>query len=503
MNNLLKRKLLASNSFLLNKKNKNNIENDTKNINNIINVSNVNDPENMDNNGDNMTNKFNIINESNDINYENTYNNDNNNIVIDKFNIDSNVNIIDDNIDNYSLNNVDIIDNINSYNDNNNTNNTDNNNNDEHNYEYDKEDSEYKPDNDENDDDNYYNFYNYDRNYKRDKKRKHMYVKSNKRTTKVITFSKPITSLNELIKLGESYSRRYDYVCNINLKKLSNIITELKDLDSLIGLNEFKSSIVRQIVFILLDIQNNDEYDMRHTILYGDPGTGKTTIAQIIGKIYSKLGMLSKGTFTIATRADFIGNHIGDTEKNTQRILKNALGGVLFIDEVYSLGPEDNDGTDIYSKSLINILNEFLSKNSKDFICVIAGYKDDIEKYFLNHNKGLERRFSYRHVLEGYNASEMLQMFKKFVNESKWKLDINAISDTIFSDKDMFKNYGGDVRTLFEKCKEVNSDRAITLPKNEWKILSKVDIEIGFECYKKIRLINKKDDNNIITRMYI
>ena len=317
---------------------------------------------------------------------------------------------------------------------------------------------------------------------------------------KTITFDRKITTLDELISLGESYSDKYDYTCNINLEKLSRIVKEIKEIKELIGLTSLKRSIVKQIVFLLLDIQTADECDMRHVVLNGDPGTGKTTVAQIIGKIYSKLGLLSKGTFTIGTRTDFVAKYLGQTEHKTLNFLEKCKGGVLFIDEVYSLGPDSNYSTDSYSKIVINTLNQFLSENSKDFICIIAGYKDDIQRCIFGRNKGMDRRFPYRYTIDGYTADELLQMFKKFVTDVRWSLEENAITSDFFSNKELFKFYGGDVRTFFEKCKELHAERAVMLPKDKWKILSKIDIKDGFEAYKSDKDLK---NNNNISHLYI
>jgi hypothetical protein len=328
-------------------------------------------------------------------------------------------------------------------------------------------------------------------------------VKNGKSTkpTKTVTFDHKITTLDELITLGESYSPTFTYICNLNLEKLSKILVELREIRNLIGLTSLKRSIVKQIVFLLLEIQTADDCDMRHVVLNGDPGCGKTTVAQIIGKIYSKLGLLSKGTFTVGKRTDFVAKWLGQTEHKTKKFLETCLGGVLFIDEVYSLAPDCGQGTDSYSKIVIDTLNEFLSQNSKDFICIIAGYKDDIDKQIFDRNKGMDRRFPYRYVIEGYNANELLQIFQKFVKESHWSLEEDAISSSIFSQKELFKFYGGDVRTFFEKCKEIHSERAVMIPKESWKTLSKTDINEGFEAYKTDRDLNNRWNHT--TSLYI
>lgn len=319
-----------------------------------------------------------------------------------------------------------------------------------------------------------------------------------KKIDKTIKFDRPITTLDELIHLGESFSHKYNYTCNLNLEKLSKIVPELIEIKNLIGLATFKRTLVKQIVFILLDIQTSENSDMRHIVLNGGPGTGKTTVARILGKIYSKLGLLSKDTFTIGKRTDFIAEYLGQTEHKTLKFLEKCKGGVLFIDEAYSLGCGTDQ--DSYSKIVIDTLNQFLSENSNDFICIIAGYKEDLEKCVFNINKGMDRRFTYRYTIESYTPNELLEIFKKDVNDGGWLLDTDAINVEIFQNKDLFKYYGGDIRTLFEKCKECHSERAITLPKNRWKILSKLDVRNGLNAYKSDRQLNNISNNYL---MYI
>jgi SpoVK/Ycf46/Vps4 family AAA+-type ATPase len=296
---------------------------------------------------------------------------------------------------------------------------------------------------------------------------------------KTITFDKKITSLDELIKLGEDYSDEYEYTCNIDLSRLSKIIPELKAMRDLIGLASLKRDIVRQIVFELLGIQTADDSDMRHSCIFGPPGTGKTTVAQIIGKIYAKLGWLSKGDFIVGKRTDFIGKYVGHSEAKTKDFLNKCKGSVLYIDEFYSMGPNSMDGTDVFSKVVIDALNEFLSENSKDFICIISGYKKDIENCVFARNSGMNRRFPYRYTIEGYSAPELLLMFKKFVSDSKWQLEDGCVEAGTFSDKEAFKYSGGDVRTFWEKVR--------------WKIITKRDIQLGYEGYKKERDVTKNN----------
>lgn len=301
---------------------------------------------------------------------------------------------------------------------------------------------------------------------------------------KTIKFTEKIQTLEKLIELGESYDEEFEYECHLDLSKLNKIVPELKDLNNLIGLKDLKRDIVKQIVFLLLGIQTKEESDMRHVVFYGPPGVGKTLVAQIIGKIYAKMGLLSKGTFTVGKRTDFVAQWLGQTEHRTKAFLDSCKGGVLLIDEVYSLVPARSD-QDQYAKVVIDTLNQFLSENSSDFVCVIAGYKEDITSYFFGMNKGLDRRFPFRYTIEGYSPEELLQIYRKFAREAGWVVLEDALDVSIFIDKEKFKFFGGDVRTFFEKCKEVHAERAVMLEKDQWRALSRVDVTEGYQAFLK------------------
>ena len=212
----------------------------------------------------------------------------------------------------------------------------------------------------------------------------------------VVHISKNIESINDLLTLGKMYRPYKKY--NIDLKKLKNIQEPLQSLQNMTGLSTIKTAIVNQILYFL---QNFHEEEMLHTIIQGPPGVGKTMLAKIIGQIYHKMNIFSKNTddykFIIARRSDLIGEYLGTTAKKTQKGIDSCKGGVLFIDEAYSLG--NSEGRDSYSKECIDTINQNLSENKGEFLCIIAGYKDSLEKNFFNYNQGLVRRFPFVYTL--------------------------------------------------------------------------------------------------------
>jgi hypothetical protein len=162
---------------------------------------------------------------------------------------------------------------------------------------------------------------------------------------------------------------------------------------------------------------------MLHTVIEGPPGVGKTELGKILAEMYSALGVIKSNKFKLVKRTDLIGKYLGHTAEKTQSVIDDADGGVLFIDEAYSLGAQD--GGDSFAKECIDTINQNLSENKKKFICIIAGYPDELEKSFFGYNPGLHRRFPFRYSIEGYSSKELSQIFVKKLNDANWRMDID------------------------------------------------------------------------------
>ena len=215
-----------------------------------------------------------------------------------------------------------------------------------------------------------------------------------------------INNLDDLINIIEKYPYEKNYKYNIDLKSLHLIRNELIDLNNMIGMDGIKNSILNQLLYFLqkLHINTKGESDYKHTIIYGPPGTGKTEIAQIIGKMYSKIGILKNNIFKKVTRNDLVAGYLGQTALKTTDVIKSCLGGCLFIDEAYSLG--NSNDLDSFSKECIDTLCENLSNHKNDLMVIIAGYEEDINNLLLNINKGLDSRFIWRFKIENYNGEK-------------------------------------------------------------------------------------------------
>ncbi len=239
------------------------------------------------------------------------------------------------------------------------------------------------------------------------------------------------------------------------IKLLPNILDDLIDLNNMIGMNTLKGQIVDQILFF---IQGIDDKIMLHTVLEGPPGTGKTTVSHIMANIYAKLGIFKKVKFNIVKRSDLISEYLGGTATKTLETLERCKNGVMLIDEAYSLGAQAGQD-DMYAKECIDTLNEYLSENVHKIICIIAGYKQQLNESFFSLNPGLKRRFPWTFTLEKYNSSELTKIFYKTVNEKEWDTDCDKdeIEKIIFPIIDLFDGNGGDINTIIEKCMIINT----------------------------------------------
>lgn len=310
-----------------------------------------------------------------------------------------------------------------------------------------------------------------------------------------IQLRKKVECLDDLIELSKMYVPGWNY--NIDMYRLHKIQKPMQDLRETIGLKALKKDIIKQILFFLQDFRSSND-DMLHTVIYGSPGVGKTLVGQIIGELYHKLGVIkSKGNeykFKIIKRSDLIGQYLGTTAKKTQEVIDSCIGGVMFIDEAYSLG---NSGKqDIYAKECIDTLNQNLTEKKGQFMCIIAGYEKDLDECFFRYNEGLRRRFSFVYGIDKYSVEELVLIFKSMMATGNWKLNIDD-SDIVevFTDHaDMFINQAGDIETLVFHCKLEHSTRVFCENEDMKNKITKDDISAALEVFKKTRKIDKLEE---------
>lgn len=309
-----------------------------------------------------------------------------------------------------------------------------------------------------------------------------------------------INNLDDLINMIDNNPICSNISYNINIENLTKIKDLLIELNNMIGMNSLKNHILDQILYFVQGLHKNktNSGDFMHTVIYGPPGTGKTEVAKILGKIYSKLGILKKEIFKKATRVDLIAGYLGQTAIKTKDLLNSCNGGVLFIDEAYSLGNEEKK--DSFSKECIDTLCEVLSDNKDKLMVIIAGYEKELNECFFNYNQGLESRFIWRFKIEGYNGNELMQIFIKKVNDNGWNIDKDSKITKEWFDKNLphFKYFGRDMETLFTKTKIAHSRRVFCKPDYMKKKINIDDLNKGFEMFKSIK--DDKEENMIMKK---
>ena len=308
--------------------------------------------------------------------------------------------------------------------------------------------------------------------------------------------NKEIKTINDLIELGLTYDPNDTKRYVINLRALNKCVEPLRDLNKMIGMKNVKEMIIDLMFFRLQNLRDGDN-EMWHLVIQGTPGSGKTEIAKILGKLYYALGIAKKDSFTPVKRSELIGKFLGHTAKMTQEVFDNAKGGILFIDEAYSLG--NPDGKDSFSKECIDTINQNLTEN-KDVIVFIAGYKEQLDESFFSYNPGLNRRFKMRITVDKYSAGELREIYIKKILDDKWEVMENDLITNIplkFFEKnyEMFKYNGGDMENLWHLTKICHARRIFGKELIYMKKIIDKDLEKAFNNYLcNDEFKNRKDD---------
>jgi stage V sporulation protein K len=263
-------------------------------------------------------------------------------------------------------------------------------------------------------------------------------------------------------------------------RRFKELHKHLKSLDGLIGMKDLKESIVSQIQFIITTGGQLDSHFL-NTSLVGPPGTGKTTVAEILHKIWISLDIFNDDMpFTILHRSDFVGSYMGHTSNKTRKILNKYAGSVIFIDEAYSLMNGDKDE---YGKEALDQLCAFMGEEKANTIVIIAGYEDQINSQFFDANPGLKRRFGWHFSIKPYSHEELFQIFQRQLELCGWSVDKKA--EELFKiNFKKIKNAGGDTENICFQSK-LNYSRDNWMKKRQTKHLSYKHVQNAMEAYFK------------------
>lgn len=246
----------------------------------------------------------------------------------------------------------------------------------------------------------------------------------------------------------------------------SNLQNTLQSLDDLIGLETVKQQVHTLIKFIQVQ-QEREKHNLKttpisyHCVFSGSPGTGKTTVARILAQIYKDLGVLKKGHLIETDRAGLVGEYVGQTAVKTNKVINSAVGGVLFIDEAYSLYSESSED---YGREAIATLLKRMEDERDNLVVVMAGYTEEM-KQFIDLNPGLRSRFNRYIDFTDYSPSELFQIFKRYTEKGDFKLTSEAenafrsLFINAYTNRDRTFGNARFVRNIFEKTIERQSLR--------------------------------------------
>jgi len=226
----------------------------------------------------------------------------------------------------------------------------------------------------------------------------------------------------------------------------------LNDLNGLVGLSNVKADVARHISLLRVQQMRREKglsvpEQSLHMVFSGNPGTGKTSVARLIAKIYKQMGILSKGQFEETDRAGLVAEYLGQTALKVQAVVKKAIGGVLFIDEAYTLSGNER-GADQFGQEAIDTLIKLMEDHRNDLIVIVAGYTQPMQR-FIDSNPGLESRFNKYLHFEDYSPDDLTSIFVNLAKQHDYHVTTTAQAKAVL----LFKQAHQDQSKVFSNAR--------------------------------------------------
>jgi hypothetical protein len=262
-------------------------------------------------------------------------------------------------------------------------------------------------------------------------------------------------------------------------RPLEELLTEM---DALVGLERVKSD-VRQLINFLKVQKLREGQGLkalpasRHLVFYGNPGTGKTTVARLVAQIYRTLGVLRRGHLVETDRAGLVAGYVGQTAIKVREVATKALGGVLFIDEAYSLA---SGGENDFGREAVETLLKMMEDHRDELVVIVAGYTGRMQD-FLDSNPGLRSRFNKHLHFDDYGVEQLVHIFKAFCHKAEFRVtegaekELASVFGVLCASRDETFGNARAARNLFEATLSKQANRLVSLPRVDREILSTIE----------------------------